>query len=283
MTTASIVARAHDLGLDIADELAVLVRPALELELKNDSSSPLASRLGGQPALPASTPWPRRDGRPLACVAQINLAEVAAVRSFDELPEEGLLLFFYDADAQPWGFNPADKDGFAVRYVPASMLPACVTPWPDDLPAAMRFPDCAVAFRDTLTIPSVGAAAIMRLDLSEDDCDLYEQLLSDISGDSNQGSRSLFLGHPDQLQPSDLFDDLPLVTAGINTGGTIPDNAKIRKLRERAKDWSLLLQIESLDSTGMCWGDMGCLYFCIPQQALRQRDFDAAWVVLQCS
>ena len=54
-----------------------------------------ASKLGGSPDLAADTPWPRREGRPLAFVAQIDLAEVAVdLEEGGPLPPKGLLSLF---------------------------------------------------------------------------------------------------------------------------------------------------------------------------------------------
>jgi len=279
------VEAAERLGLGFAPALADLVRPSLVLDLTNstDICLPLGSRLGGQPALPDSDSWPRKGGKPLACVAQINLAEVATVHIFSELPKSGLLIFFYDADAQPWGFDPADKGSFAVRYVPNPIGCSSVSDWPKDLGESLRFTDNAVTFRRIITLPSAGSAEITKLNLDTEQFEAYEQLLSEISDDLNQGSRSLLLGNPDQIQLGDMFDYLPLVTAGINTGCKLPDDARTRELREHAKEWRLLLQVESLETSNMIWGSMGLLYFCITAEALRARDFDAAWLALQCT
>jgi len=54
-----------------------------------------------------------KEERPLAFLAQINLAEIASTGGTDlALPESGLLSFFYDAESQPWGFDPGDSVGF---------------------------------------------------------------------------------------------------------------------------------------------------------------------------
>ena len=49
-----------------------------------------------------------------------------------------------------------------------------------------------------------------------------------------------------------------------------------------AADWQLLLQIDSDPNTGMMWGDVGKLYFLMNSEDLRNRNFDAAWLILQC-
>ena len=53
-------------------------------------------------------------------------------------------------------------------------------------------------------------------------------------------------------------------------------------LRDGAKDWRLLLQIDSDDALGVMWGDAGILYFWIREDDARSGRFDQAWAVLQC-
>jgi uncharacterized protein YwqG len=45
----------------------------------------------------------------------------------------------------------------------------------------------------------------------------------------------------------------------------------------------LLLQIDTDDDAGMMWGDVGRLYFWVPRAELQERNFDAVWMVLQCT
>jgi uncharacterized protein YwqG len=47
-----------------------------------------------------------------------------------------------------------------------------------------------------------------------------------------------------------------------------------------ANAWRLLLQVDSHDD--MMWGDVGMVYFWIPDEALRERAFDRTWLILQC-
>ena len=64
------------------------------------------SRLGGVPDMAAA--WPRYGGRPLCCVAQLDLEAVAAAGGPDWLPSQGRLLFFYELEHGAWGLNVGD-------------------------------------------------------------------------------------------------------------------------------------------------------------------------------
>ncbi len=55
------------------------------------------------------------------------------------------------------------------------------------------------------------------------------------------------------------------------------------KMKEEIKNWVLLLQVDSNDTTaGMTWGDFGRLYFWIKKEDLKNKNFDKVWVILQC-
>src|SRR5262245_37266549 len=87
------------------------------------------SWLGGSPGLPAGVTWPEWKGRKLGFLARISLADLRQALPITWLPASGALLFFYDTEEQPWGFDPADRGGCAVLCVPD--LDAPVMP-PDD-------------------------------------------------------------------------------------------------------------------------------------------------------
>ncbi|HWI08305.1 MAG TPA: DUF1963 domain-containing protein, partial [Solirubrobacteraceae bacterium] len=82
------------------------------------------SRLGGDPDLPAGTAWPHIDGRALAFVAQIDLAELPPLDSAPLLPSGGLLsLFVLPSDI-------GTTNTFALLYTPASAELAAAQPPP---------------------------------------------------------------------------------------------------------------------------------------------------------
>lgn len=105
-----------------AAELAALRQPSVRLHAVravDQVIEPGASKLGGQPDLPRETRWPTFRSRPLAFVAQVNLAEVSGLEGAALLPDAGLLSFFYEAaDQNVWGFDPADRGGWAVVFTP---------------------------------------------------------------------------------------------------------------------------------------------------------------------
>jgi predicted DNA-binding protein (MmcQ/YjbR family) len=77
------------------EQIESLITSALLLKTERveEDNLPLGqSKIGGHPDLPAGNEWPTfSDGKPLAFLAQINLAEAVAVSPLPGLPERGLL------------------------------------------------------------------------------------------------------------------------------------------------------------------------------------------------
>jgi hypothetical protein len=93
--------------MDHRKEIHKIARHAILLLTKKSSEAEIplgAAKVGGQPDLPAQTEWPvYRDGKPLAFLAQIDLAEVAKLGTpIEGLPSEGLLSVF-----SVWGWMEA--------------------------------------------------------------------------------------------------------------------------------------------------------------------------------
>jgi uncharacterized protein YwqG len=113
------------------------IRLVLSATLAEDNTIPRTSKLGGMPDLPVGATWPERpayrysrdkkrflsevawEPQPLTFLAQINLSDIAEAGCDLLLPSTGLLLFFYDVEVQPWGFDPLDAPGSQVLFVSA--------------------------------------------------------------------------------------------------------------------------------------------------------------------
>ena len=52
----------------------------------------------------------------MAFLAQLDLAEIATALQFDWLASQGRLLFFYDVEQEPWGYDPEDRGKWQVIY-----------------------------------------------------------------------------------------------------------------------------------------------------------------------
>lgn len=198
------------------------------------------SRLGGNPDLACGTPWPQVDGRPLAFVVQLDLAELAPLGCAPPLPADGLLsLFVLPADL---GF----ANTFALRYAPAGTQLAPAQP-PAALADGDRFAALALRPVRELSLPPPTASAVQRLGLSDTEFAAYTGIIT--WGDDQPLHR--VLGHPALFATSDPRDDDAELT--------------------------LLLQVDSEDNNDMDWGfDCGRLYLWITADDLAARRFEHA-------
>lgn len=273
-------------GFRHADALARLAEPSIRLTPRPaalETLAPGASRFGGAPDVPPGFAWPERDGRPLAFLAQLDLA---AIRS-PELPASGSLLFFYDAAAQPWGFDPKDAGGARVVHVDA----------PRDALARRRHPGagagpgpfrcCTLSFDPALDLADPGDEVLERSRVPFDDATLgaYLDVAAALSGvDGPDATYHHLLGNP-QLVQGDMRSECQLVTSGIYVGKpeAFQGERTQELLRAAPSEWRLLLQLDTdEDGPGWTWGDAGRVYFWIRRADLAAGAFERAWLVLQC-
>lgn len=261
-----------------ANDLASLARPSIRMSAKKVDPYSLptgSSRLGGQPDLPGVA-WPDKNGAPLAFIAQIRLEDVAPLDSEHLLPPAGLLSFFYDAQQQTFGDNPADKDGWRVFYFPpdARLSDSIV---PSDLPQNARFPACALSFTSELTVPLQPQLEQPGMPWSPADEKSYEGFLSSFQSSTDRATpRHRLLGYPDTIQ-----DDMRMQCQLMSHGVTDMNDPKAAALQAGANDWLLLLQVDSDDQAAMRWGSAGMLYYWIERSALHNQSFDNVWLALQ--
>lgn len=151
----------HKLSTRAVDFLMSRARPGFRLERAGRVAKPMsavplgASRLGGIPDLPLDFTWPTGpQGEALAFLGQINLQDAAGIPCETPLPERGQLYFFYDAQEQPWGYNPQSCGRWRVAYHDLRVGDLVRTPAPKGLPDVCRFEPRAVKLKPTLFLPS---------------------------------------------------------------------------------------------------------------------------------
>ncbi len=251
-----------------------LVRPAVLLLTRKSSEAKIptgATKIGGRPDLPASVEWPAyQDGKPLAFLAQINLAEIAKVGSpIKGLPARGLLSIF-----SAWGwmveddFDPQtpeegwqEQEGWTVvlHTPPRSRLQRRKAPR-----GVNAFKAAAVKPTPILSLPNHRvepplAALRWRANLYERFDEMQSDFrtlqtghwlgIGDEGGGHQLGGYALF----QQEYPEDL----------LGTGR------------------AMLLQIGSDGNTGMHWSDGGELTFYADARALARGRFERLWGTCQ--
>ena len=278
-TREDVRALALEEGLDerSADALAAVALPSLRLRPTASSRDHFETRLGGPPLLPVPEPWPRVNGRPLASIGQVFLPAVRAEGAALGLPSDGLLSFFYDATEQPWGFDPADRGSWRVDWR-TDLEGLSIPERPADLNESERF--TAVPMRPELewTVPGFDAYELEDLSLGDEELERVQAVEDRLTGDI---PAHRVLGHPDLIQ-SEMRLECELVSRGIYFGGdrgepVVPPDAEVA-----ARDWRLLLQVDSDGAVGTEWGDVGRIYFWIRAADLEARDFSRTHLSLQC-
>lgn len=114
------------------------------------------------------------------------------------------------------------------------------------------------------------------LELEDNYFDLFEQI-------EVPKPRHQLFGHPYLHQNDDMDIISQLVSNGFDAGRGFDDtDQKIVELRQGAKDWMFLLQLDSDRNAGMHWGiSEGVLYFWIKKAHLKQHIFEEAHLVRQ--
>jgi predicted DNA-binding protein (MmcQ/YjbR family) len=250
-------------------EIRKLLRPALLLKTRPAKESRLAlgqTKIGGSPDHPGGCEWPTyRDGKPLAFLAQINLAEVPEGFERGGLPDGGMLYFFSvfgwqvegDADPQlPHG--QYDFDWTQILYHPSgkALLQRQRTP-----AGVNSFKPAKVDFVPILSLPTdTKEPRVAKLKWQRGVKGKYDRLVSSFndacSYQLHHPARNLLLGFADYEQ---------------HFVGEVAE----QKLQ-------LLFQLDSDDSAEMCWGDGGLIYFWIRPQDVKRRNFKRVYTDYQC-
>ncbi len=248
-----------------------------------DLLKPGASKLGGNPDLPAGIEWPAWSGVPLAFIAQFNLRELVAHDLEKVLPLVGFLYFFYDAKQEVWGFDPKDRGRWQVLFLKDETAPLARRHFPDALPEEGQYPSARLTFKSDLTLPNEESLGMLKLGWSREEMRLYGELLETLHADEDHTEKkSRVLGSPDPIQ-GEMSLECQLASNGLNRGDASGyEDPQRAALEAGAQDWQLLLQVDSEDDAGMMWGDVGRLYYWIRRQDLKKADFGNAWVILQC-
>ena len=256
------------------------------------------SRFGGWPDMPQGEAWPQWEGRPMAFIAQINLAQAHAAQPGLALPSSGLLQFFLgsedgEVEADEEDGTPAyflidslagerhDPSAWRVRLLPATAqlvrLPCPDSPLPERLkPCGMRFTAGGLA------LPGEDSMAyeLLQRSLPAADFGRYNDVLDGLTpeeAEDDEPPREQLMGYPQ------LYQNTPpeLMCEQAKRGEDPyewPDLASPEglDLQEAASRWGLLLQLGDSEETGLSC--LGRIYFYGLRSAMAQGDFSSVWI-----
>lgn len=277
--------------MNIKEKLQSMGHNSIELQIAGkEEYKPGATRFGGQPDVPPDFVWPAFEGesydhivqnRPLSFLAQFNCTELAQYDTEHLLPDHGLLSFFYEVDAQCWGFDPKDRGCARVFWFEdVSVLSAA--DFPADMAEDFRFPMLRIELKQEVSLP--GWEDFAEVWPNEDD-EAFDAVQDELGAEEPEVCSKL-LGWPDVIQGS-MFEECDMVTQGFYLGddwNKVPQNIR-RQAAETALDrWQLLFQLDTVEDGGfeLMFGDCGRIYFYITKDDLRERRFDRVWLILQC-
>ena len=237
------------------------------------------SKLGGLPDVPADFVWPEWKGAPLAFLAQISLEEVASVFQSPLLPPSGFLYFFYNQEQSTWGFDPKDKGSWAVFYFDHPRNTFKPFSIPTGLNQECVWREKKLGFKLVQLLPDLSDHALEGIKFDDAQFDAFDDLRQSVY---EKHPAHQLLGYPSPVQnPMEL--ECQLVSNGLYCGDSSGyENARAAALKEGASEWRLLFQLDTDDDTGMMWGDAGMLYFWMKESDLLAKNFDGAWMILQC-
>lgn len=271
---------------DFAPLLESVKRNEIKLNTAAAPDAPDASKIGGKPFLPRDFKWPyfsSEDGeKPLAFLCQINLAEAKKYDTENLLPEKGMLSFFYEAETQPWGFDPKENSAFRVYFFESTEGFFALCP-PEELLPELRPEERKISFERVPSYPDFSELEFHAEVPENADCEGYFEALESLGKDFDEDTHKL-LGYADVIQ-DEMLTECESVSRGIYCGAPEPRTAEEEaSIQEHAKDWILLLQLSWLEGeeSELMWGDCGRIYFYIRKDDLKNKRFEGAWLVLQC-
>lgn len=276
----------EEVGLSrVSEQLISLAKMSIRFttEKSSDDVIPVgASKIGGFPDLPINHLYPKWKNVPLSFLAQINLSDISIFSTASVLPSSGVLSFFYSATQETWGFDPKDKGSWQIYYF-ADMTNLQRTEIPNDIPEEGYYSSCSLFFFEELTLLPWESIVFENLYLTKEERDIYIDLLDQIYSNGNDLINRI-LGYPDQIQ-GDMQLECQLASNGLYCGdGTGYEDPRRKELEPDSVNWQLLFQLDSEEeNAGMCWGDVGRVYFWIYQKELINKDFDKTWMILQCT
>lgn len=264
-----------------ARDVRALIKPLCETAVQIVKTTDATfSYLGGLPEMPNAMAWPTINDRPLAFLASLCLKEIGEAQRFEWLPPTGKLLFFYDIEGQPWGFDPKDAGSWQVNYLESDTANLAKTPPPQGLTIECLIPKINISFRLIDSSPGWERDAVTKLNLTDQEFDLLSDLQTEAFEDNPMHQMG---GYPYPMQGDQMELECQLVTNGLYCGDASGyQDPRAKELQKGVADWQLLFQMDSDDDLNLMWGDAGLIYFWIRKQDAMAKSFEKTWLVLQC-
>ena len=238
-----------------------MTRMRRETLLLVPAKEPGFSKVGGLPDLPLAWEWPHGERQPRAFVAQVDLGAFRTHGGPDWLPSEGRLYFFYDPDRESYA------DVVTVHHTQEA--PGSEASYPPTLPSRCRFGERRVAFMTFPSIPSLDwlNVELEKTNISDDELDALANAPAEIYGDEIQHRIG---GYPCEIQDGQMALECEWMRRGLERDYSQPPAPALIRA---ARQWRLLLQVDSDPPLGMNWSDTGRLYVFVREKDARAGNF----------
>ena len=277
-------------GLAYFNAIKKFARNAVRFKLQKGDEAQIpvgASKMGGLPDLPQGVDWfvNEKTKTPLSFICQVNFAESKEFDLENELPDSGVLYFFYDLseEGECWGLEADDAYGTKVYYYDGDLAQlerkAAPTELNDDSKGVV-FPAARITFETELDLPDYDSDLTCAAldDITEEECDKGSDAFWEIKDGDETISK--LLGRPNNVQNAMELEAASWLIEGYEFNFKKENYAKLDL--PYAERCVLLLQIDSEDDVDMMWGDCGRLYIWITKEDLKAKNFDKVWLSLQC-
>ena len=271
----------------VSGEVLAATRPGVGFDLTPGDGPVGSTRFGGSPDLPRGFVWPVHETINARFVAQIDLAEVAALLpEQNPLPREGLLSFFWWQESD----HGYEEDGCRVYLFRREGLVRRADPWSQQPEKVGFIRRLFGAKPSALGMGWRGCSAKARVGWWIDHL-AFEQGLSKRLTTEEHGQ--LFGGHDEEFAAAGMPNDghhvlgcaQPVqgaveVEAELDAGAS--GGAAWEAAAARAGHWRCLLEVVSDGGPEFCFGDWGRLYFMMKDQDLAAGRFERVRIVMQC-
>ena len=249
-------------GLATSTVDAVLARTRDAIALEPDPHGERATRIGGEPLLPAGETWPREPGEaPLTFIAAIDLDELPPL---DPLPS-GTLLVYWDEDC--WDRDREDfVAGTRVFHVPSGGAIERASR-PDGEPASEPVALTGFAMALSGELEHVLGRGRVRPDEEERLFAVIDALFGIVPHQ--------LLGSSQDIQ-GPVLDEVERWLDGAHPA----TRRRFSESELRAEEWLLLAQFS--EAGDLVFGDAGILYLVMPQADLAACRFDRVMGIMQC-
>ncbi|WP_438432724.1 YwqG family protein [Gorillibacterium sp. sgz500922] len=246
-----------------------------------------ASRIGGDPDLPAGMEWPADSaGTSMTFLAQLRLSDLLPHDDTNRLPATGMLYFFVGLDEPAYGIE------HKVIYLSEDKLQETKRhPSPEVTAVEGEFTGYRVSARSSLEPPNYGYVDVEIVEDDEHDYDLYEELCFELTEKSSNDLAVMF-GYPSTQHGDCEYEAaLHLLTGKTYTYSMeaalqqITDHFKgdSDRAKQEVGDMMLLLALDSDPDVGFCWWDAGELQFFIRKEDLLAGNFANTYCSLYSS